>query len=887
MPTPLRVLIVEDTPDDAELMLLHLTAEGFQPDWTRVQTEATYLAALATSPDLILADWSLPQFSGLRALQLMRARGLDIPFVIVSGSIGEEAAIDALHQGADDYVLKDRPARLGQAARRALEDKRLRAERKRAEEALKTAAADWEATFDATTDGIYLVDSSQKIIRTNKALKRMFNLREEDAAGKLCWQVIHGTNQPIMDCPLIRAKKSRQRECLEYRFGERYFEFIVDPILDDSSVLTGAVHIVRDITERKRAEVALRESEMRYKAIVEAQEDAVCRWLPDTTLTFANARYREIFGIGDSELGGRKWTDLISTAGRETVVSFYQALVHNPTPVSYEHWEQYQDSSRHWYLWSNTPLFDGHGRCIEFQSVGRDMTERKQAEAEREQLLTQIQAQARQLAQVMRTVPEGVLLLNEAGRIVLANPRAEGDLMILAGAQVGDFLSHLGDRTLAELLSAPPKGLWHEAHAGGRSFEIIAKPIATGLSPDSWVLVLRDVTEEREARQRALQGERLAAVGQLAAGIAHDFNNILAVIALQARLALAAPDRAADVRARLATISGQAQRAADLVKQILDFGRQAVLERRPVALRPFLAEQIALLARTLPESIALELAGADDDCTVSADPTRLQQVVLNLALNARDAMPAGGRLRFALERVPALPSDLQPPADEADEAPAADEAAAWVRLTVTDTGAGISPAALARIFEPFFTTKGPGKGSGLGLSQIHGIVKQHGGEIGVSTQVGAGTTFTIYLPALAESAAAEPVVVADEAPAAAGQTILIVEDDPILRDALMDTVDLLGYRALSVANGREALAVLAQHREIGLIMSDLVMPEMGGRALLQEVKQRGVTAPMVILSGHPLDDELAGLQALGLAGWLLKPPEVEQLARLLAQTLPA
>jgi CheY-like chemotaxis protein len=153
--------------------------------------------------------------------------------------------------------------------------------------------------------------------------------------------------------------------------------------------------------------------------------------------------------------------------------------------------------------------------------------------------------------------------------------------------------------------------------------------------------------------------------------------------------------------------------------------------------------------------------------------------------------------------------------------------------------------------------------------------------------VGAGTTFTIYLPVLAESAAAEPAVVAAEVPAAADQTILIVEDDLTLRDALVDTVDLLGYRTLSAVNGREALALLAQHGEIALIMSDLVMPEMGGRELLQEVKRRGVTVPMVILSGHPLDDELASLQALGLTGWLLKPPVPEQLARLLAQALPA
>ncbi|MBM4461092.1 MAG: response regulator [Chloroflexi bacterium] len=200
-----------------------------------------------------------------------------------------------------------------------------------------------------------------------------------------------------------------------------------------------------------------------------------------------------------------------------------------------------------------------------------------------------------------------------------------------------------------------------------------------------------------------------------------------------------------------------------------------------------------------------------------------------------------------------------------------------------DRAARTASAILPRIFEPFFTTKGPGRGSGLGLAQVHGIVKQHGGEIGVSSEVGVGTAFAIYLPAVA--AAAEPAVAPAEPSAGAGQTILIVEDDPILREALTDIVELLGYRTLSAAHGRQALTLLDQHAEIGLILSDLVMPEMGGRALLQKVKDRGLTTPVVILSGHPLDDELARLQALGLAGWLLKPPAMEELAALLAQAL--
>jgi len=257
---------------------------------------------------------------------------------------------------------------------------------------------------------------------------------------------------------------------------------------------------------------------------------------------------------------------------------------------------------------------------------------------------------------------------------------------------------------------------------------------------------------------------------------------------------------------------------------------------------------------------------------VLADPTRLQQMLMNLAVNARDAMPAGGALQLRLTRQETASRPGRP-------------AGPWVRLEVADSGTGIPPQVLSHIFEPFFTTKSRGQGTGLGLAQVHGIVKQHDGEIVVHSPPGQGVTFTIYLPIVAgiAPAVAVPEVVAQQGN---GERILIVEDNAALLNAMSDIVEMLGYDVVSASNGAEALAMLeAPGNAIALVLSDLVMPVMGGEALLAAIQARELAVPMVMLSGHPLESELEELKAHGLAGWLLKPPDVDQLARLLAQTL--
>ena len=290
------------------------------------------------------------------------------------------------------------------------------------------------------------------------------------------------------------------------------------------------------------------------------------------------------------------------------------------------------------------------------------------------------------------------------------------------------------------------------------------------------MLVLNDVTREREIRTQLQQHERLAAVGQLAAGIAHDFNNIMATIILYAQMASRSPELGERNRERMSVINQQGWHATRLIEQILDFSRRSVSERQPLDLVPLLKEQVELLKRTLPEIIRIDTVYGAGAHTIDADPTRIQQMLTNLAVNARDAMLGGGTLRIELERakVEAGRSPLLPEM----------EPGRWVCLTVSDTGTGISPDVLPHIFEPFFTTKGPGAGSGLGLAQVHGIVGSHGGRIGVDSQPGEATTFTIYLPALVAAPEQEPAPEVSGLPVGSGQTILVVEDDAALRAAL-------------------------------------------------------------------------------------------------------
>jgi signal transduction histidine kinase/ActR/RegA family two-component response regulator len=390
---------------------------------------------------------------------------------------------------------------------------------------------------------------------------------------------------------------------------------------------------------------------------------------------------------------------------------------------------------------------------------------------------------------------------------------------------------------------------------------------------------LEETLEElRDTQERMVQQERLAAVGQLAAGIAHDFNNILAGITLYTQMSLRTDELSSRVRERLTIIADQAERAADLIQQILDFGRRSMIKRRPLALVPFLEETVALLKRTLPESIQISFEYKAGEFVINADPTRIQQVIVNLALNAREAMPKGGELHITMSR-DTKANDIK--CVTCGQIVTGD----WIQVKVKDSGTGILPNILPHIFEPFFTTRAP-LGSGLGLAQVYGIVKQHGGHIDVETKVGHGTTFKLYLPSVQTSrpkaTETEPLSLTQ----GRGETILVVEDDLAIQTALANALEMANYHVLKASNGKEALDIIEQHEgEIPLVLSDWVMPLMGGLELVQEMRQRRPNIKVLMLTGHPLSKLAKESAPEEVIGWVQKPPSLEQLIETVARAL--
>ena len=488
-------------------------------------------------------------------------------------------------------------------------------------------------------------------------------------------------------------------------------------------------------------------------------------------------------------------------------------------------------------------------------------------------LFVETQAQAQLTQQIIDSTPEGMVMLDSAHRLVLANPTALTYLPVLATLSPGDVVTDLNGYGLADLLRSTARdGTRIEltfTHPD-RILEVAVQPLTTGQYTGGSLLVIWDVTNERSEQRYFEAQERLATVGQLAAGVAHDFNNIMGVIVLYAQMLARASNLTPKQQTQLTTIQEQANHATNLIRQILDFSRRSVMEKLTLDLLPLLKEAVKLLERTLPETIDPSLSYETRSYMVFGDPTRLQQVFMNLTLNARDAKPDGGKLDFALSYLTLQPGETPPVPDMTP--------GRWVSLAVSDTGTGIDPNAIAHLFEPFFTTKAPGKGTGLGLAQVYGIVKQHEGHIAVHSQVGKGATFTLYLPAVVDASTAAEDAPVGAVTVGAGERILLVEDSEKLRQSIAEILTDLGYSVVCAEDGVAALA-LCQPNGPGfdLVITDLVMPRMGGAALVQALRQQQIASTILVMTGHPLGENESLIQDFDV-DWILKPFDIDILS---------
>ncbi|RMG54104.1 MAG: response regulator [Acidobacteria bacterium] len=387
----------------------------------------------------------------------------------------------------------------------------------------------------------------------------------------------------------------------------------------------------------------------------------------------------------------------------------------------------------------------------------------------------------------------------------------------------------------------------------------------------------RDISAEKRLEAQLLQAQKLESLGTLVGGIAHDFNNMLTAILGYAQLLLGQANQEDRFYEHLQQIEVLSQRAADVVQQLLTFSREGTSRQRRLLLHPLLKEIGKLLQRMIPENIEVEMHLAAEDLAIEADPTQLQQVVMNLVVNARDAMPEGGQLRIETARVKLDESFCRahPNLRPGD----------YVRLRVSDTGVGIPPDIQRRIFDPFFTTKEAGKGTGLGLPVVYGIVKNHGGAVEVESEVGRGTTIALYFPLVEKPAEVERASSAEVK--GGSETILLVEDEPTVLELARAALEHYGYQVLTAQNGVEAIATYRDHgSEIALVILDVVMPKLGGRETFRELQRIDPGVKAILASGYDTSESLVNeLLQSGVCGLVRKPYQIQELAQAVRQVL--
>ncbi len=645
---------------------------------------------------------------------------------------------------------------------------------------------------------------------------------------------------------------------------------LADYILKTSKHMKRLPVAVKSALEKSGYERQVVELETRYRELFETLPVGIFRTTVDGRLIELNPAVYSIFNLTDgSQIKGIPVADFyVNPADRDL---FVQRLKKDGVVRNFRTRFRMQDGSEF--------HAEIHARLMEdgyIEGVIQDITTLVEAEKERDQLFETLKT-------LFEHLHEGVFLLNEEGRVVLANPVAVPCLRVLAGTEVGDVIGNIDGLDWKEYLISPDERGFREVSVSDgsekRVFQLGGRYTEEAEESRGAVFLVREVTEEKKREERIQAQERLASIGHLAAGIAHDFNNILTVIIGYAEIMLKDPALPGQFRQKVDAIFQGGTRAAKLVKQILDFSRKSVSQKKPVEMGAFLREFYRFISRTIPEDITLEMDCPPGEYTVEADPTKLQQVLANLVVNAKDALSGGGKIRLGLQ-TESLESPLSLKTGELTPG-------RYVVLTVSDTGTGIPSEHIPNIFDPFFTTKEVGKGTGLGLAQVYGIVKQHGGDIDLLTESGRGTTFRIYLPLLESGGSSmKEKQVEDGLPRGGGERILVVEDDETVRELLVTILESMGYSAVDAADGVEGLRRFEEESgRIDLVITDMIMPEMGGLEFIKRVKDRDSSVRIIVLSGYPDMEDGGMIAAEGVDRIIGKPVNVRRFAETVQEVL--
>jgi PAS domain S-box-containing protein len=637
---------------------------------------------------------------------------------------------------------------------------------------------------------------------------------------------------------------------------------------------------VEDITERKRAEEAVKESEQRFEAFMNhtpvmtfiKDMDGRYQYANEPCLNFLRKERHELYGYTDHDFMPASVADPLQAHDKAVFGdgAGLQTIEKLPGP----------NGETRTFMVLKFPITDPSERHF-VGGFALDITERRRAE-EAEQRL------ARRFCDLFESSPDAIFVQDLDGNILDANPEACSICSQPRDALVGLNMSRLMPAgNLSELLEGAPRlarGEVMHTEAIIRAADGSSTPVTISCSKMEFtgqpalLLHARDTSEQKKLQEQFYQSQKMEAIGRLAGGIAHDFNNLLTAIIGYNELVLGGLRDMDPLRRSSEEVRKAAERAAHLTKQLLAVSRKQTLQPRIVDMNLCVTEIEKMLRRLLGDDVELSVIPSPKAACVKADPNQLEQVLMNLAVNARDAMPSGGQLFIRISSVA-----VNSPLDAAPDLPSG----SYIVLRVTDTGVGMSEEVQAQVFEPFFTTKEPGKGTGLGLATCYGIVKQSGGRIVCESAPNRGTTFSIYLPQVlgqADAARTEAV-----APLPRGtETVLIVEDAFGVRSLAVRVLRSLGYKTLEAENGFDALDVIERNgiQSIDLILTDVTMPKMGGRELVERIWGDHPDTRVVFTSGAPgADTALKSLFSHPGTAFLHKPFTPSDLARVIRSVI--
>ncbi len=779
-------------------------------------------------------------------------------------------------------------------------------ERKRAEAELKESRKKYQTLIETTSDFIWETDAFGKYTYCSPQAEKLWGLKPEEMIGKTPFDFMpaeHRSSAAELFAGHVKSPRPfTGLESVAYVSHGRliYIETNGTPFFDDDGNLLGFRGISRDITGRKRAEEALAEAHRRLEATLAAIPDLMFELDANGRICEYHAPIIEALYAPPEVFLGKTVDQVLPPHAASIVLQALTEAAEKGSHCGATYALEIAGTQR-WYELSIAAKAGGSPPGARFVALVRDITERKQSEeALREsELRLRLAAQAAGFGHFSYDVATGTNFHSAEMPALFGlqpGPSLELDENLVPTAVLPEdkerFLAHLvaaGDPTGSgtvdiefRIMRLDGQIRWLRAH--GR---VVFSGDNENRQPVRAHGIVQDITERKrvEAEREKLwaqlsQAQKMESIGRLAGGVAHDFGNILSTMMLQIGLSIARPDVDPLVKRTLEELQMQAEGAANLIQQLLQFSRRSVMIRKSVDLNKVAAHLIKMLERLIGENINLRFAAQHGSGMVNADAGMIEQVIMNLVVNARDAMPKGGTLTISIHSV-----DISE--ERAKARPEAKEGR-FVCLSVSDTGCGMDEHTLKHLFEPFYTTKELGKGTGLGLSTVHGIVGQHKGWVEAESELGKGSTFRVFLPA------AEPSEVDTERSEKStflrgNETILLVEDSAKLREMIAESLRLLGYQVIEAGNGQEALHQWQQYEEhIDLLLSDVVLPgQLSGLELAEKLHQSKPALKIVLSSSYSAEMVEAGRLSSGMTAYLRKPYRIEEMSKVIRRCFEA